>query len=80
MTLPYKAKGWKTEPISPVCQVSIQSNPPSVLNLVLCGKPTTICYPAYGHGWMALCEHHGKQHLPHAFRIGDLIKSGERFE
>lgn len=68
------ASEWKTAPISPTCQV--RSGPLARL----CDAPTSICYPAAGRGWMALCDAHGLKHLPHASRIEDLISRGEKFE
>lgn len=75
MNLPYRAKGWKTAPISPVCEqlagsLSGKATP--------CCSPTDFAYPAMGGGWMALCGFHGRKHR--AFPIADLIKSGEVFK
>jgi hypothetical protein len=45
----------------------------------VCDAPTSICYPAWGGGWMALCLKHGYKHLPNASHIEDLIRKGETF-
>lgn len=75
--LPYKAKGWKTAPINPVCEHICHSM--SGVHFI-CGQPTQYAYPSAGGGWMPLCGGHGRKHLPHIFTIEDLIASGEVFE
>lgn len=77
LSLPYRAQGWKTAPISPTCGYLFGSG---LATMRYCSRPTAICYPAMGGGWMALCESHGAKHLPQAFRIEDLIRSGEKFD
>lgn len=68
-----KSDDWKTEPISPTCQVSLAKDK-------FCGQATDRCYPAMGGGWMAMCFKHSLKHRAHSFRIQELIESGERFE
>lgn len=80
MTLPYKSTGWQTAPISCTCEYldALKDG----INAVpkFCGEPTDFAYPTQGGGWMALCGHHGKHHLPHIFPIEKVIESGEVFE
>jgi hypothetical protein len=61
-------KKWKNQPISPVCEVSFVHG--------RCDLPTVAAYPAWGHGWMALCCKHAVKH-PKAFKTDELISKGE---
>lgn len=61
---------WRTAPISSTCQVRDIAEKP-------CGKPTVRAHPAWGWGWMALCEEHGKKHADYAPTIEKLIQQGE---
>lgn len=72
---------WTTRPISTTCEKITARGVAGTHEMeCFCGKPTSYAYPAMGGGWMALCEEHGKKHLPHISPIADLIKSGETFE
>lgn len=80
ISLPYSAPNWTTAPISCTCE-RLDALKDGIHKVPkFCGKPTTYAYPAMGGGWMPLCEEHGRQHLPHAFHIDDLVRSGEVFE
>lgn len=68
----YQEQNWTTAPISQTCE--------KLHGLIPCGCPTSWAYPASGGGWMALCQLHGKPHIPHVFTIEELIESGEVFE
>lgn len=72
----YNAPNWITQPISPTCElITGKENG----QYSFCDHPTNYAYPADGGGWMALCERHGKKHLPHIMLIEDLITAGETF-
>lgn len=76
MTLPYKAPGWETAPISCTCEhLGGTTQQPT-----FCGEPTDFVYPTMGGGWMALCGFHARPHHPHIFPIERVIGSGEKFE
>lgn len=75
MTLPYKAPGWKTAPISCTCEhLGGSTKQPT-----FCGQPTDYAYPAMGGGWQALCTLHARPHMPRIFPIEEVIASGEVF-
>ena len=77
--IPYKAKGWETRPISPLCEILVYdlAGKPSMQ----CAKPTDYCYPKMGGGWMSLCMEHGIKHALNggAYKIEEAIQSGETF-
>jgi len=53
-------KEWLSEPINCTCEVMVRND-----YGMLCEKPAVAAYPAMGGGWMALCERHARQYLPH---------------
>lgn len=72
----YNAPNWTTAPISSTCELRTFL---PFGKQEQCEQATSYAYPAHGGGWMALCECHGKKHLPHIMPIEDLINAGETF-
>lgn len=63
---------WQTAPISPTCETLVSGR-------TQCSRPTECAYPAYGHGWMALCDVHGARHSE-ATPLKELLAKGERMD
>lgn len=74
-----KETKWTTAPISPTCEVQTGAAFGIVKSGDKCGKPTRYAYPAWGGGWMALCETHGHKcrNDPGTQKIDDLLAGGE---
>lgn len=43
-------------------------------SVTLCGKPSTVAYPAMGGGWCSLCPEHGAKHASFTVPLAEALR------
>lgn len=72
-----KWKKWEpTGEVSSTCEVVTGSDDQPFHERPLCGKPSTVAYPAMRNGYMSLCAEHGERHKAITVSI-DAARRGE---